>query len=308
MNLQQLEYIVAVDKHRHFARAAESCGVTQSTLSSMVQKLEQELDVTIFDRTAHPVSPTDIGSEIIDRIKQVLFSADQLKELVSERKGESAGSLSIGLTSTIAPYLLPGMFRFMTVSHPDIRLRVEESRVSAIVERLEHGDIDVALMPTPAGNSDLLEIPVYRERLMAYVSPREEIHSRAALPTAGLPPERAWVLREGYCPNRNIFPFCGCQQERRAVYEAGSVETLIRIVDENGGYAIIPELQIPLLDEKQRQNVRPLYDPEPSREIALVIHRHFVRERALNILADAIKSVIPPEMVNERLKKYRITL
>lgn len=308
MNLQQLEYIVAVDKHRHFARAAESCGVTQSTLSSMVQKLEQELDVTIFDRTAHPVSPTDIGSEIIDRIRQVLFSADQLRELVSERKGESAGSLSIGLTSTIAPYLLPGMFRFMTVSHPDIRLRVEESRVSAIVERLEHGDIDVALMAIPAGNSDLLEIPVYRERLMAYVSPKEEIHSRAALPTAGLPPERAWVLREGYCPNRNIFPFCGCQQERRAVYEAGSVEILIRIVDENGGYAIIPELQIPLLDEKQRQNVRPLYDPEPFREIALVIHRHFVRERALNILADTIKSVIPQEMVSERLKKYRITL
>ena len=107
MTLQQMEYIVAVDKYRHFARAAESCGVSQSTLSSLVQKLELELDVTIFDRNSHPVKPTAVGEEIIHRVQRVLFNAAQVRELVSARKGESVGKVSLGIISTVAPYLLP---------------------------------------------------------------------------------------------------------------------------------------------------------------------------------------------------------
>ena len=103
MTLQQMEYIVAVDKYRHFAKAAESCGVSQSTLSSLVQKLEFELDVTIFDRNTHPVRPTAVGEEIINRAKTVLFNAAQVRELVAARKGESVGRVSLGITATVAP-------------------------------------------------------------------------------------------------------------------------------------------------------------------------------------------------------------
>lgn len=271
MTLQQMEYIVAVDKYRHFAKAAESCGVSQSTLSSLVQKLEYELDVTIFDRNSHPVKPTEFGAEIISRLKSVLFNAAQVRELVSVRKGESVGTVSLGITSTVAPYLLPKMFSYLSARHPGIKLHVEETRVSAIISQLERGDLDVALLATPLGNSELLEIPVFRERLLAYISPEMPIHSEKVLQT-------------------------------------GSVETLIRIVDENGGYAIIPELHVPLLRECQQANVRELTDPEPSREIALVVHRNFVRERLLNILADAIRTIIPPEMVNRRVKNFPIVL
>lgn len=308
MTLQQMEYIVAVDKYRHFARAAESCGVSQSTLSSLIQKLEFELDVTIFDRNSHPVRPTAIGEEIIGRIQKVLFNAAQVRELVSARKGESVGKVSLGIISTVAPYLLPGIFRYLSSNHPDIQLHVEEARVAAIISRLERGELDVALMATPVSNNELLEIPVYRERLMAYVAPDEPIYDAADLQTGLLPVESVWALREGYCPNHGVFPFCNRVTERRAIYEAGSVETLIKIVDENGGYAIIPELHVPLLHENQRTNVRQLTNPEPTREIALVVHRNFVRERLLNILADAIRSVIPAGMVNERLKRFPITL
>ena len=308
MTLQQMEYIVAVDKYRHFAKAAESCGVSQSTLSSLIQKLEYELDITIFDRSSHPVRPTAVGEEILSRAKMLLFNAAQVRELVAVRKGESVGQVSLGITSTVAPYLLPKMFKYLSVHHPDIQLRVEEARVTSIISRLERGEIDVALLATPLNNSELLEIPVYRERLLAYVSKGTPLYEAENLSTNKLPVESVWVLREGYCPARGVFPFCKNDSERRAVYEAGSVETLIKIVDENGGYAIIPELHVSLLRKCQQANVRPLTDPEPMREIALVVHRNFVRERLLNILADAIMTIIPPAMLNSRLKKFPIVL
>ena len=308
MTLQQMEYIVAVDKYRHFAKAAESCGISQSTLSSLVQKLEIELDVTIFDRNSHPVKPTAIGEEIISRAKLLLFNAAQVKELVATRKGESVGKVSLGITSTVAPYLLPKMLKYLSVNHPDIELHVEEARVSTLVLQLERGELDIALLATPLNNDELLEIPVYQERLMAYVSPNEPIYNNLDLQIDQLPVESVWVLREGYCPNRGVFPFCNYRTGRQAVYEAGSVETLIKIVDENGGYAIIPELHVPLLRKCQQANVRVLTNPEPNREIAFVIHRNFVRERLLNILADTIRTVIPPAMINKRLKKFSITL
>lgn len=162
MTLQQMEYIAAVDKYRHFAKAAESCGVSQSTLSSLVQKLETELDVTIFDRNSHPVKPTAVGEEIISRVKRVLFNAAQVKELVATRKGESVGNISFGIISTVAPYLLPKMFKYLSVNHPDIHLHVEEARVSTLGSKLERGEIDIALMATPVNNSELLEIPIFR--------------------------------------------------------------------------------------------------------------------------------------------------
>lgn len=308
MTLQQMEYIVAVDKYRHFAKAAESCGISQSTLSSLVQKLEFELDVTIFDRKSHPIKPTTVGEEIISRAKLLLFNAAQVRELVATRKGESVGKVSLGMTSTVAPYLLPKMLKYLSVNHPDIELHVEEGRVSTLISQLERGELDIALLATPLNNEELLEIPVYQERLMAYVSPDEPIYNAPNLLTGRIPVESVWVLREGYCPNRSVFPFCNYRAERQAVYEAGSVETLIKIVDENGGYAIIPELHVPLLRKCQQANVRALTNPEPTREIAFVVHRNFVRERLLNILADAIRTVIPPAMINKRLKNYSITL
>ena len=308
MTLQQMEYIVAVDKYRHFAKAADSCGVSQSTLSSLVQKLELELDVAIFDRSCHPVSPTAVGEEILERARQLLFNAAQIKELVSTRKGEAVGRVSLGITSTVAPYLLPEMLKYLSRNHPDIELHVEEARTPALISQLERGELDIALLATPVDNDSLLEIPVYRERLMAYVSPGESIYDQRELQTGCLPVESVWVLREGYCPNRGVFPFCNYRGERQAVYEAGSVETLIKIVDRNGGYAIIPELHVPLLTECQQANVRALTNPEPTREIAFVVHRNFVRERLLNILADAMRTIIPPAMVNKRLEKFSIVL
>ncbi|MBR2637806.1 MAG: hydrogen peroxide-inducible genes activator [Bacteroidaceae bacterium] len=308
MTLQQMEYIVALDKHRHFARAAESCGITQSTLSSLIQKLEAELDVTIFDRNTHPIKPTQLGEEIIILAKVLLFNASQIEEIVSTHKGESIGKVRMGIASTIAPYILPKMFKHLSKEHPDIDLYVEEARIATIIQKLERAELDLALLATPLNNSELLEIPIYRERFVAYVSPDEKMYQHEVLETSTLPVENIWMLREAYCPNSGVFPFCHSNTGKRATYEAGSIETLVRIVDENGGYTIIPELHVPLLHSNQQSKIRHLLNPEPTREIAFVIRRDYARERLLNILADAIKAVIPDNMIYERHKKFKIKL
>lgn len=308
MTLQQMEYIVAVDKYRHFAKAAESCGITQSTLSSMIQKLEYELDVTIFDRSSHPVKPTELGQEVISQAKVLLFNASQIEELVASHKGKSVGKVRLGIAPTIAPYILPKMLKYLSENHPDIQLFVEESRVSVIVGKLERAELDLALLATPMDNPELLEVPVYNERFVAYVSPKEEVYGSKDIETYQLPVHNVWMLREGYCPNRGIFPFCHTQHDKPAVYEAGSIETLVKIVDENGGYTIIPELHVPLLRKCQQSHIHHLHNPEPSREVAFVVRRDFVRERILNILADAIKAIVPSRMVLDNIKKFPIKL
>lgn len=308
MTLQQMEYIVAVDKYRHFVRAAESCHVTQSTLSSLIQKLEAELDVTIFDRNSHPIKPTALGEEIIRQAKVLLFNASQMQELVAASKEITKGQVKMGIAPTIAPYILPKMFKQMSEHHPDIQLYVEEAQVSTIIKKLERAELDIALLATPLNNKELLEIPVYREKFVAYVSPQDAMYEKEELDTSALPSENVWVLREGYCPNPGMFPFCQCQSEKPTIYEAGSIETLVKIVDENGGYTIIPELHVPLLRNCQQNHIRNLHNPDPSRLIAFVVRRDYVRQRLLNILADVLKEIIPEHMIDERLKKFAIKL
>ena len=308
MTLQQMEYIVALDNYRHFVKAAEACGITQSTLSSMIQKLELELGVTLFDRKAHPLKPTEVGEEVIRQAKVVLYNTSQLQELVVSKKGEATGELRLGIASTIAPYILPKLFKYLSKHHPGIHLFVEEARVDDLTAKLERAELDVALMATPVVGEELLEIPLYKEKFLAYVSPKESMYHDKTIETMTLTSENVWVLRESYCPRSGALPFCQCNTCRNAVYEAGSIETLLKVVDENGGYSIIPELHVPLLCEEQKNNVRPLQNPEPARIVAFIIRQDFVRERMLNILLDAVKSIVPREMIHPRLHKFPIKL
>lgn len=308
MTLQQLEYIVAVDEHRHFVRAAESCGVTQSTLSSLIQKLEAELDVVIFDRACHPIEPTALGREIIAQARVVLYNASQMEELVSTHKELAVGNISLGVASTIAPFILPRLFSYMQKNHPDVVLHVEEARVDALKAKLQRAELDVAILAMPVAEDNLLEIPIFKERYVAYVSSECDLYGSQSLDTQTLRADDIWVLGESYCPNVEQFPFCVRDISSVSIYAAGSIETLMRIVDENGGYTIIPELQLQLMSDASRNNVRELYNPVPGREVAFVVRRDFVRQRMLNILADAIKSIIPEEMIDERLKKFAIKL
>ncbi len=308
MTLQQMEYIVAVDKYRHFVNAADACNITQSTLSSMIQKLENELDIQIFDRNFHPIKPTLAGERIISQAKILLYNASQLKEIALSEREQVSGEIRMGIISTVAPYILPKLFKMLHKNHPDIMLHVSELRTSNIILRLERAELDMALMATPLNNSQLLEIPLYYEKFVAYISPSENLYGQKEIETNHIPFEHLWVLQEGNCLRNQVLNICEHKSDYSTEYEAGSIDTLIKIVDENGGFTIIPELHVELLRHCQQAKIRRIVNPEPVREISLVVRHDYVRERLLNIVAECIRDIIPDHMIDSRLKKYAIRL
>lgn len=308
MTYQQLEYVVALNKTRHFVNAAELCGVTQPTLSMMIQKLEDELDVKIFDRSKHPIEVTSIGKKIIEQSQSALCQLNKINELVSAEKGDLSGNLNIAIIPTVAPYLLPKFFSLFARDYPEMSFKISEMRTDTIEKKLLLGEIDMAILSTPMNNPNILEIPLYYEKFLAYISPDEEIYNENELVANHLPTEHLWVLEEGHCLRNQVFTFCNSNSKTLFSYEAGSIETLIKIVDENGGYTVIPELHVDMLSEKQKKNLRKLVTPEPIREISLVIQQNFIREGHLNAVAETVKKIIPEHMLDSRLKKFAIKI
>jgi len=307
MTLQQLEYIVALDKTRHFVRAAEMCGVTQPTLSAMIQKLEEEIDCRIFDRSSHPIIPTEVGVQILQQAQVILFNVNQLKENVLTQKGSVTGALSLAIIPTVAPYLLPNIISTFRRDYTDIQLKVSEMRTETIIEKLQNAEIDMAILSTPLGDPKILEVPLYYEKFVAYISPTSSIYTLDEISANEMPLEQLWVLEEGHCLRNQVFNFCG-NKTHSSIYEAGSIDTLVKIVDMNGGYTVIPELHVDLLSEIQKLNLRKIVRPEAIREISLVIRYDYVREGLMNVVANTIKQIIPQHMLDARLKKFAIKL
>ncbi|MEG1586371.1 MAG: LysR substrate-binding domain-containing protein [Bacteroidales bacterium] len=307
MTIQQMEYIVAVNKYRHFVTASEQCGVTQPTLSTMIQRLEEELGIKIFDRSKHPVEPTAIGVRIIRQAEVALAEMKRIKELVETETETLSGVLRIGVIPTLAPYLVPDLIRILQEEYPGLILTIHEMTTSGLVGELQKGFIDMMIAATPLDQADFLEIPLYYEKFVAYFSERNPFPAQS-LSAGNMPAENLWVLQEGHCLRDQTFNFCKNYTGYNKIYEAGSIDTLVKIVDRNGGYSVIPELHLPFLSDRQRKNIREISSPPAVREISLVIRKDFIKERMLNAVANAVKQIIPLEMIDERLKKFTIRL
>lgn len=308
MTLQQLQYIISLDNNKHFLNAAEECGVTQPTLSTMIQKLEDELDVKLFDRSHQPLTTTEIGKEIISQAKIVLKHAEFLKEVIKNKRESLEGTLNLAIIPTIAPSLLPKFLIEFRKSYPKIDLQIQEMKTSDIVLNLNQSKIDMGILATPLEIDNLLEIPVYYEKFFAYISPKEELYKQEVLSANNMPLDNLWILQEGHCLRGQVFNFCIEKKESKSVYEAGSIDTLIKIIDENGGYTVIPELHLQFLNDHQLKNIRRIENPQGAREVSIVITNDFIRERLLNAVVDTVKSIVPDEMIDERLKKFAIRL
>lgn len=308
MNIQQLEYIIAVDNHRHFAKAAEASFVTQPTLSMMIQKLEDELNVKIFDRSQLPVQPTPIGVHIINQARVIVSQVKQIKEIIQEEKGIVQGVFKLGIIPTVAPYLLPKLMVKHDENSYDISLIIEEMTTGQIIERLLAGTLDGAIVATPLKNDKIREFPVYYEKFYAYVSPKEtSLYAKKELEEDDLNINRLWLLEEAHCFRSQILKICNTRRRKNThslfSYEAGSIDTLINIVDSNSGLTIIPEMAIEHLSETQKKNIRPFKNVTPVREISLVTRRDYLRERILNIITTEIQDVVPKEYLDPERKK-----
>ena len=308
MNIQQLEYIVAVDRYRHFAKAAKSCGVSQPTLSMMIQKLEDELGLEIFDRSKSPVSTNQSGEMIVNQARVVLYNIRQLREMADSTKESILGDIEMSIIPTVAPYLLPKLFGEFKRNLPSLRCRVSEMKTSTVIEKLKSAEIDLAIVATPLDDPEILEVPLYYERFLAYISPGDELYSRVELNVEEINYDRMWILEEGHCFRDQIFNICNRAHNNFQQYEAGSIETLIKVVDENGGFTIFPELHLPSLTPAQQKHVRPFRGEEPRREISLVFRQDFIKEKLLNVIVSSIKSIIPQSMLDPRLSKMRVKL
>lgn len=293
MTLQQLEYIVALDKYRHFVKASESCGVTQATLSILVKKLEEELDTAIFDRKSHPIKPTALGERIIDQARKVLYNTLQIKEMVKTEKEALSGKLNLCIVSTVAPILAPGLISRLFSEHPEISLRVYEMRVEAILDKLHKAEMDMAVLPSGTYSSEFLEVPLFHEGFMAYVSPDDALYGKDTLSRSDILEKKVWTLHDGisaYTIGRDIqisdFSYS-------KMYEGGRISILVDLVDAIGGVTIIPELYVPLLSESRLNHVRPFDGTVPPRHISLMVRQDYVHERLLNVVLSAIAAQVP---------------
>lgn len=307
MTIQQLEYIVAVNKFRHFVKASEHCGVTQPTLSMMIQKLEAELDVAIFDRSKQPVEPTTMGIQIIEQAERSLRELNKVKELVVTETESLSGPLHIGVIPTLATYLVPQLIQGFNQNYQSIQLSISEMNTATCIEALKKEKVDMFIAATPLEEEDFFEIPLYYEKFIAYFSenhPKRDVQ----LSASNMPNENLWVLEEGHCLRDQLFNFCERSMPYNQTFEAGSIDTLVRIVDLNGGYSVVPELHLSFLSKTQQANVREINNPPAIREVSIVIRKSFIKERMINAVADTVKAIIPAHMLDERLKKYSIKL
>lgn len=304
MTLVQLNYIVAVDNLRHFAEAAEQCHVTQPTLSMQIHKLEQELGVKIFDRSKQPVMPTESGREIIAQARKILAEYEIIKNIVDEKKGIHAGELKVGIIPTLAPYLLPLFVQSFSQKYPKVKLIVHELTTETIISRLKEGRIDVAILVTPLQEKGIKEYVLFYEKLVAYVSKKNSLFKKNYLLSKDIDPSKLWLLEEGHCFRSQIMNLCELQkagkEESYFEYEAGSIETLRRMVEINDGITILPELATMDLKVSQMQLIRQFKQPVPMREVSLVVHRDFVKKKLVDIFRQEIIASIP-----EKIKKNK---
>jgi LysR family hydrogen peroxide-inducible transcriptional activator len=292
MTLQQLHYLVALDDHRHFVKAAEACFVTQPTLTMQLRKLEEDLDVELFDRRSQPVRPTEVGARVIAQARVLLREADQLQALVKELHTGISGTFRVGIIPTLAPYLLPLFLPRFATEHPDIRLVIDERKTSRILKSLRRGELDLGILVTPVDAGEFEEVPLLQEPFLAYLPEGHALWRRKKLDLIDLQEQSMWVLGEGHCFREQALSLCdrpSSAGHENVLYESGSIETLKQLVRNGSGMTLVPELSV----EPGDPHVRRFVAPEPVRQVSLVVRRPFVRRKLLEEMARCIRKALP---------------
>ncbi len=297
MTIQQLEYIVAVDNHRSFAKAAESCFVTQPTLSMQIKKLEELWDVILFDRSRKPVIPTAVGSEIISQARKSLISLKAINEIIHDNTQSLSGELRVGIIPTLSPYLLPRVIPGFTEKYPDLELIIEEEISELIFSKLERDQLDVGIMVASSEQANISEEVLFYERFFLYASEKTDIKKNVDIDDLNL--DDLWLLEEGHCFRDQIASICGKrlrQSHTKLRFQSGSLETLRRMVDNNYGFTLLPELAIDGLPESKKQQLREFKNIKPLRKVSLCFHRSFLKRRLINVLKEEITTAVSSKL------------
>lgn len=304
MTLTQLSYIVAVDKHRHFATAAQKIYITQPTLSMQIQKLEDELGILIFDRSKTPVVPTAIGEEIINQAKLILSGAKHIEDMVAVKGDTIKGTFRVGIIPTIAPYLVPLFLKDFVDKYPGVELVFEEALTAEVLKGLNEDYFDVGIIATPT-EQYIFEEELFLEPFLAYVSANHELAKKDKVCIDDLYKEDLWLLNEGHCFRDQTMKICKKNNEKRnkapIIFESGNLETLKRLVEQDFGITLMPYLAMNDYDTSCANGiVKEFEDPIPSRKIRLVYSREFLKKNLIEAFANVIRDSIPKLLKNQQ--------
>ncbi|MEG1377829.1 MAG: LysR substrate-binding domain-containing protein [Myroides sp.] len=294
MTITQLNYVLAVAEHLNFTVAAEKCFVTQPTLSMQIQKLEEELEIRIFDRNKKPIQLTEVGKKIVEQAKSIVNEADRIKDIVEQQKGFIGGDFKIGIIPTIMPTLLPMFLKNFIRKYPKINLIVEEHTTDEIISRLQKGQLDAAIAATPLNESDLKEIVLYYEPFVGYF-PSEFRNGLTELSPNDLNVNDILLLQDGHCFTNGILNICKASkldQSQNFELTSGSFETLIGLANEGLGVTLLPYLHTLNLSEKDKKNIIEFADPKPSREVSLIFPKNELKIHIVDALRQTISGVV----------------
>jgi LysR family transcriptional regulator, hydrogen peroxide-inducible genes activator len=308
MTITQLEYIIALDTYRHFSTAAKHSFVTQPTLSMQIQKLEEELNTKIFDRSKQPVIPTEIGEEILVQARAIVHEVKMMEQMIKDHQGTLKGELRVGIIPTLAPYLLPVFLQNFFNKYPDVKIKIKELTTEQIIERLKSGKIDAGLLVTPLQESSLVEHPLFYEEMVAYVSKSNAAFKKNYVLADDIDLDELWLLEEGHCFRSQVMNLCELQKQNKVhnhfEYESGSIETLRKMVEMNKGVTILPEMATYDFSVKQQNMVRHFKSPVPVREVSLVTHRNYVKKKLVDVLKEEVLASLPEKI--KRNKKNNL--
>jgi len=300
MNIQQLEYVVALDEHRHFVSAAESCFVTQPTLTMQLRKLEEELGVQLFDRSRKPLKPTAEGELFIVRARRILREINELHGALNGEKNTLEGEYRLGIIPTLAPHLLPLFLPAFASRFPNTQLRIEEMESEGIIKALQEDRLDLAIMATPSGERDLEEVVLFHEAFVFYGPEGHPLLKEEELSSDLLDVAQVLLLSEGHCFRSQALNLCKSQLSHPAFnfhYESGSIDTLKALVRKGVGYTLVPELALGAADAP---HIKRFAQPQPVREVSLVCHRSFNRSLLLEAIKNLVREHLPAHITRPR--------
>jgi LysR family hydrogen peroxide-inducible transcriptional activator len=295
MTITQLQYVLAVAEHKNFTLAAEKCFVTQPTLSMQIQKIEEELNILIFDRSKKPIQLTAIGQKIVEQAKNIVNEAGKIKDIVEYQKGFIGGEFRLGIIPTIMPTLLPMFLNNFIKKYPKIKLIIEELNTDEIILRLKNGHLDAAIAATPLEDEKIKEIVLYYEPFVAYIPDNYAISHKNEIEVSDLNLDDILLLQDGHCFRDGILNLCKNQDittRNSFQLESGSFETLIKLADEGLGTTLLPYLHTLDLKEKNKLKLRQFKEPKPAREVSLIYPKSELKIHIIDALRNTISGVV----------------
>lgn len=306
--LTQLEYLVAVDRIKHFGRAAESCHVSQPSLSAQIQKVEDDLNVIIFDRTKKPIVTTELGLKVIEQAKKVLLEHHRLINM-QLNSNKVQGKFYLSVIPTLSSYIVPLFIEKFSDKYPHVELTISEHKTSEILSLIHDNKIDAGLLVTPIEDQSLEEYFLFFEPFFAFVADKHPFTKKTILTGNDLEGETLWLLNEGHCFRDQVIEVCGLKNKNQVLnnvtFESGNLETLKNLIRQGKGYTLLPQLAtLNLTQEEKIKNLKAFKKPFPTRQVSLIYSKNYNKQKIIEALALEILETLPEDL--KKIKKGNV--